>query len=159
MVSAVALFNSLLMVYSRIPLVVAADGLLPRVFARVDSRGTPRNAVLFSAVFYSLFALLPLGQLVVADILLYAFALFFEFAALIALRVREPHLRGSYRIPLGTAGVVVLALIPVSVLTFVVVLGLQDPEMGMPAIVGASVAAAMGPLLYVIADRGRRRQS
>lgn len=154
MVSALALFNSLLLAYSRIPLVMASDGLLPRLLAETDARGTPRNAVLLSAVFYSLFSLMPLGQLIVADILLYAIALFVEFAALIALRVREPELRGSYRIPLGTRGVVVLASIPALVLVGVTVLGLQDPEMGAPAIVGALVAVGLGPVLYGAVRRG-----
>ena len=46
MVSAVALFNALLLAYSRIPFVMAADRLLPAALARTDARGTPRNAVL-----------------------------------------------------------------------------------------------------------------
>ena len=82
MVSALALFNALLMSYSRIPLVMAEDGLLPKALARTDARGTPRNAVLFSAVFYSVFSLVAFGRLVVADVLLYALALFLEFGAL-----------------------------------------------------------------------------
>lgn len=151
MVSAVALFNSLLMTYSRIPLVMAADGFLPERLARLDARGTPRTAVLVSAVFYSLFSLLPFGHLVVADILLYAFALFMEFAALIALRVREPELRGPFRIPLGTGGVVALASVPALVLTGVTVVGLRDPDLGAPAILSAIAAAALGPLMYRLA--------
>jgi amino acid transporter len=154
MVSALALFNSLLLAYSRIPLVLAADGLLPRGLSRLDARGTPRNAVLFSALFYSAFVLLPLGQLVVADILLYAFALFMEFGALVALRVREPGLRGEFRLPLGAGGVTILALVPVAILIVVVVLGLQDPEMGFPAIASALVVAVVGPVLYWLARRG-----
>ncbi len=156
MVSAVALFNSLLMTYSRIPLVMAADGYLPERLSRLDAHGTPRNAVLVSAVFYSLFSLLPFGHLIVADILLYAFALFMEFAALIALRIREPGLRGPFRIPLGTAGVVILALVPALVLTGVTIVGLQDPEMGAPAIMSALVAAALGPLMYRLARPDKR---
>src|SRR5207253_4989121 len=97
--SALGLFNSLLMAYSRIPLAMADDGLLPSFLARTDKRGTPVNAVLVSAVFYSIFALIPFAGLVVADVLLYATALFMEFAALIALRKREPELRGAFRLP------------------------------------------------------------
>ena len=99
MVSALALFNALLLAYSRIPFVMAQDGFMPPSFARTDRRGTPVNAVLFAAVLYSFFALLPLGQLVVADVILYALALSLEFGALVALRKKEPGLRGSFRIP------------------------------------------------------------
>ena len=156
MVSALALFNSLLLAYSRVPLVVASDGLLPAALTRTDKRGTPRNAIIFSAVLYSVFALVPFAGLVVADVLLYALALFLEFGALIALRMREPELRGPFRIPLGTAGVVVLAAVPAVVLVIVVALELQDASYGLPAVLGALGAAALGPVAYFAAVRYRR---
>lgn len=156
MVSAVALFNALLLVYSRIPLVLAQDGFLPRRLAMTDARGTPRAAVLVSAAFYSLFSLLAFGHLVVADIVLYALALFLEFAALVALRVREPGLRGAFRIPLGTRGVAALAAVPMATLGMVVALELRDPEMGFPAAVGALGMVAAGPLVYRISRRRAR---
>src|SRR5581483_12497216 len=98
MVSALALFNALLLAYSRIPFVMATDRLLPPAIAKLDANGTPRNSVLVSAALYSVFVLVPLGSLVVADALLYAFALSLEFAALIQLRKAEPTLRGAFRI-------------------------------------------------------------
>lgn len=156
MVSALALFNSLLMAYSRIPLVMAADGLLPAALAKTDERGTPRNAVLVSAVFYSVFSLFSFGHLVTADVLLYSLALMMEFAALIALRIREPGLRGPFRLPVGTAGVAVLAAIPAIVLTVVTALNLRDPEYGAPAVLSALAVAAVGPALYAIARRGAK---
>src|SRR5438045_4596283 len=116
MVSALALFNALLLSYSRIPFVLAVDGLLPKALAKLDTRGTPRNAVVLSAIFYSVFVLVPFGKLVIADVLLYSFALFLEFGALIQLRKREPNLRGAFRIPLGHGGVMALAAQPVLVL-------------------------------------------
>jgi amino acid transporter len=104
MVSALALFNALLLAYSRIPFVLANDRLLPRSLSKLDNRGTPRNAVLVSAVFYSVFVLVPFGKLVIADVLLYSLALFLEFGALIQLRKREPELRGAFRIPVNRSG-------------------------------------------------------
>ena len=112
MVSALALFNALLLAYSRIPFVLAADGLLPARMGTTDSSGTPRNAVLVSAVFYSLFVLVPFGRLVIADVLLYSLALFLEFFSLIQLRKTEPSLRGVFRIPLGPG--VAIALGPIA---------------------------------------------
>src|SRR6266567_7302061 len=111
MVSALALFNALLLSYSRIPLAMATDRLLPKNLAKLYSQSTPRNAVLVSAILYSVFALLSFVHLVVADVLLYSMALFLEFAALIVLRKKQPELRGSFRIPLGSGGVTVLALL------------------------------------------------
>jgi amino acid transporter len=156
MVSALALFNALLLAYSRIPFVMAMDGLLPAALARTDARGTPRVAVLFAAVCYSLFMLLPFGSLVIADVLLYSLALMLELGSLIALRVREPELRGAFRIPLGTAAVAVLALCPFSVLLLVVGLSFADGEYGLPAVTGAAVAIALGPLCYALARRHAR---
>ncbi len=153
MVSALALFNALLLSYSRIPFAMAGDRLLPAFLARPDARGTPRSAVIISAVCYSVFALLSFAHLVVADVLLYSMALFLEFGALVALRVREPALRGAYRIPTGTAGVIVLAAIPVVILVIVTGLELRDGEYGIPAIVAALGSAAVGVPGYWLARR------
>ncbi|MBA3672885.1 MAG: APC family permease, partial [Gemmatimonadaceae bacterium] len=156
MISAVALFNALLLAYSRIPFVMARDGLLPATLAQSDANGTPRRAVLFAAVCYSLFTLLPFSGLVVADVLLYSLALAMELGALVQLRRREPALRGSFRIPTGTMGVALLALLPVAVLAAVTALSFADGEYGVPALVGAGVAVAAGPLAYLIATRRSR---
>jgi len=153
MVSALALFNALLLSYSRIPLAMATDRLLPRTLAQLDSQSTPRNAVLVSAIFYSVFALLSFVRLVVADVLLYSMALFLEFAALIVLRKKQPELRGSFRIPLGRGGVTALALLPALILVGVVVTEMSDGEYGGPAIIGAFVALVLGPVAYFIGKR------
>ena len=158
MVSAIALFNALLLSYSRIPFAMAGDGLLPGFLSRPDVRGTPRSAVIVSAVCYSVFALLSFAHLVVADVLLYSMALFLEFGALISLRIKEPKLRGAFRIPVGTTGVIVLALIPVLILTVVTGLELNDGEYGLPSIAAAVAAAAIGLPGYWLARRSLRSQ-
>jgi amino acid transporter len=155
MVSAIALFNALLLSYSRIPFAMATDGLLPKSLLVVDSQSTPRTAVIVSAVFYSIFALLSFVHLVVADVLLYSLALFLEFAALITLREKEPELRGSFRIPLGRGGVIALALLPVLILVGVVAMEMSDGEYGGPAIVGALAAVLLGPIGYAVVRRKR----
>jgi amino acid transporter len=156
LISAVALFNALLMAYSRIPLAMANDGLLPAALGRTDARGTPRNAILVAAVCYSAFVLLPFGQLVVADVVLYTAAMLLEFAALIQLRQREPNLRGYFRIPVGTAGVAAIAALPALVLGVVLWLSFLDGEIAAKSLVGSGFAMALGPLLYAIAQRSRR---
>jgi amino acid transporter len=153
MVSALALFNALLLAYSRIPFVMAADNLLPSALARSDDRGTPRNAVIVSAICYSFFVLVPFGRLVVADVLLYSLALFLEFGALVRLRKTEPELRGTFRIPLERRWVALLAAIPMIVLIGVVIISFHDGEYGLPAVIGAGVAIALGPLMYKLASR------
>jgi amino acid transporter len=153
MISAVALFNALLLSYSRVPFVVADDGYLPAPLARTDANGTPRNAVLISALVYSVFVLIPFGSLVVADVLLYSLALSLEFASLVMLRHREPTLRGAFRIPIGTNAVAMLAALPMLVLVMVIFLSFHDGEFGVPALIGTAVAIALGPILFRVAAR------
>jgi amino acid transporter len=156
MISALALFNALLLSYSRIPFILASDGLLPRSLAKLDRRGTPRNAVIVSAICYSFFALVAFGGLVIADVLLYSLALFLEFGALVQLRKTEPSLRGAFRIPLARGGVALLAALPMIVLIGVIAISFWDGEYGLPAIIGAGVAIAAGPVMYRFACRSRR---
>jgi amino acid transporter len=157
MISALALFNALLLGYSRIPFVLAEDGLLPKVLATLDVHGTPRTAVIVSAVFYSLFALVAFGKLIVADVLLYSVALFLEFGALIQLRKTEPSLRGAFRIPLGRTGVAVLAALPMVVLVGVIAVSFADGEYGLPAVIGTAIAITAGPVMYQFAQRHTTR--
>ena len=150
MVSAFALFNALLLVYSRIPLVLAQDGLLPNWLARLDTRGTPRNAVIVSAVAYSVFALIPFGGLLAGDVLLYTAALAMEFAALLQLRHREPGLRGPFRVPLGIPGLAILAALPLLLLGSGLVLEVRSRHIGLPGVVVAALLAGTGLLGYAI---------
>jgi len=151
MISALALFNALLLGYSRIPFLLASDGLLPQHLAKLDARGTPRIAVIVSAIFYSCFALVSFSKLVIADVLLYSVALFLEFAALVRLRQIEPSLRGAFRIPLDRIGVTALTALPMIVLIGVIGVSLADGEYGLPAVLGTAVAIAVGPLIYRVA--------
>jgi amino acid transporter len=147
-VSAFALFNALLLAYSRIPLVLAQDGLLPAALAVVDSRATPRSAVLVSAVVYSVFALLPFGGLLAGDVLLYTVALALEFAALLRLRRVEPELRGAFRVPAGIPVLTLLAALPVLLLVVAVALEVRSRAIGLPGVLVAVCLATAGPLAY-----------
>jgi hypothetical protein len=127
--------------------------LLPGWLARSDAHGTPRNAVLVSAVAYSIFALIPFGGLLAGDVLLYTAALAMEFAALLQLRRREPGLRGSFRVPLGVAGLALLAMLPVLLLASGVALELQSREIGLPGVAIAIGIALAGPVAYAVTRR------
>jgi amino acid transporter len=148
MVSAFALFNALLLVYSRIPLVLARDGLLPAALGTTDARGTPRRAVVASAVGYSIFALLSFGGLLAADVLLYTAALAMEFAALLALRRREPGLVGAFRVPVGVPVLAAMAALPVLVLAVAVALEVRSRAIGLVGVLVAAACGAAGPLVY-----------
>lgn len=153
MVSAFALFNALLLVYSRIPLVLAQDGLLPGALARTDQRGTPARAVVLSAAIYSGFALLSFGGLLAADVLLYSAALALEFAALIRLRAREPDLRGPFRVPVGTKVLVLLAALPMLLIGTAVTLEVRSRDIGLVGVAVAALFGAVGPIWYAARSR------
>jgi amino acid transporter len=155
MVSAFALFNALLLAYSRIPLVMAQDGLLPEALATTDARGTPRNAVLVSALVYSGFALLPFGGLLAADVLLYTAALALEFAALLQLRRAEPGLRGTFRVPTGVPGLAILAALPILVLVAAVALEVRSRAVGLPGVLVAVLLGGAGLAVYPALARRR----
>ena len=150
MISAFALFNALLLAYSRIPLALARDRLLPSALGTLDGRGTPRNAVIVSAVIYSICALIPFGDLLAADVLLYTLALVLEFGALIALRRREPSLRGPFRVPLPTPVLAFLATLPPLVLGTAVALELTGAGAGFKGVLVGLALAAVGPGIYMI---------
>jgi amino acid transporter len=147
-VSAFALFNALLLAYSRVPLVLARDGFLPRALAATDERGTPRRAVVVSAVGYSVFALLSFGGLLAADVLLYTAALVLEFAALIALRRREPGLVGRFRVPVGLPALTALAVLPALVIAVAVGLEVRSRTMGLVGVLVAVALGVAGPAAY-----------
>lgn len=155
--SALALFNALLLVYTRIPMVMAQDGLLPKFLGRTDQRGTPVVAIVLSATIYSAFALLPFGHLVVANAIFYAAAVMLEFAALVHFRAREPELRGPFRIPLGTRGVALLAFVPFLVFCAVIVISFRDGEYGFASAASAVGAMTLGVPWYFVLRQLQRK--
>jgi len=155
MLSATAMFNSLLLAYSRIPLSVAQDRLLPQWLAVVDARGVPVRSILLASTFYSVLALLPFGDLIAADVLLYAIALALEFAALIQLRRTEPDLRGAFRLPLKRRGLMLLALCPMIILVGIAGVEIAAGEHAGRALLIAAIAAGLGPLVFRVLNRRR----
>jgi len=103
--------------------------------------------------------LLPFGDLIAADVLLYALALALEFAALIQLRATEPDLRGAFRLPFGRRSLVLLALCPMVILLAVTGIEIAEGEHAGRALLVATLAAAAGPLVYSLLNRARQRRS
>jgi amino acid transporter len=145
-------FNALLLSMSRLPFAMAEDGYLPPAITRQDPRtGTPTISILVCGVLYSVFSLSAFAWLVVITVVLYAVALILEFAALIALRVREPDLPRPYRVPGGLPGAIAIAALPGAVLALAVVS--QVTFEGPGALYLSLAALATGPILYLAARR------
>jgi len=126
MVSSFGQFNALLMSYSRLPLAMAEDGLLPRMFARVQQRtGAPYVAIIACAVLYGACLGFGFDRLVTLDVLLWGASLVLEFLALIFLRLQQPQLDRPFRVPGGLPGAVLIAALPTALL---IVAGLHAGE-------------------------------
>jgi len=116
--------------------------------------------VIVSAICYSVWVLLPFGDLLAADVLLYTLALVLEFGALLALRQKEPTLRGPFRIPLPTPMLGVLAVLPPLVLGTAVALELTGEGAGFKGVLVGLTLAALGPVIYaILAPRAARAEA
>ena len=151
-VSAAGLFLTLLLTNSRLPYVLARDGLMPAGLAAIHPRfGTPWIAVLVSAALYAAFAVFSFKELIVLNVWLYSLALLIELAAFVRLRVREPGLTRPWRVPGGRGTVLLVAGTPA---------GLSLLAMATAGWLNtlAGVAAALtGPVAYLVARRGSPR--
>jgi amino acid transporter len=104
---------SLLLTNSRLPYILARDGLMPAWLSAVHPRfGTPWVAVVVSAALYAGFAVFTFRDLIVFNIWLYSLALVVELAAFVRLRLAEPGLPRPWRVPGGLGGAVVVAGLP-----------------------------------------------
>lgn len=116
MASAIGLFSAVLLSVSRVPKVMADDQLLPQKLQTLHPKyHTPYISIIVCASVVSIMILWTFGDLVIIDVTLYGAALFLEFVSLIIFRIRLPHEKRPFKIPLNTAGLCVLILLPFSV--------------------------------------------
>jgi amino acid transporter len=160
MASAFAMNGALCLSYSRVPLALADDGYLPRAFTRRTARGgAPWVSILVCSLAWTLSLGLPFDRLLSLDILLYGTSLVLEFVALVVLRVREPGLPRPFRVPGGLAVAALLGVGPLALLSFALVKSADERVGPLPAMVFGVGWIATGPVLYAVADRGRRARS
>jgi amino acid transporter len=120
LVSTFTLFNSLMLSYSRLPMVLAEDGYFPKFMARTNKRGVPVMTLVISSIFYSLLALMSYTRLAVLYALVYTLSIILEFLALWILRLREPGMDRPFRVPGGMAGLIYAVVTPLAVSAIVV---------------------------------------
>ncbi len=110
--AALSTFNALVLSLSRLPYAMARDGFLPQAFAKQNRCGAPWVAILVCAIFWALATGLGFEKTVMLDVLLTGLSILLEFAALIALRIKEPALPRPFRVAGGFAGLVLLVAPP-----------------------------------------------
>ncbi|MBZ5572817.1 MAG: APC family permease [Acidobacteriia bacterium] len=150
MMSAFGMFNALVMSYSRLPLAMAQDGMLPSAFGKLNRRRAPWVAILVCAIGWAMCLGLGFERLITIDILLYGSSLLLEFAALIALRIREPNLPRAFRVPGGMFGAVMVGVTPALLLGFSVVRSQGEQVLGMSSFAFAMLLVAGGFIAYFL---------
>jgi amino acid transporter len=149
MISGFGMFNALVMSYSRLPLAMAQDGMLPKIFGKRHSRSrAPWVAIVVLAVLWAPCLLLGFERLVTIDILLYGASLGLEFAALICLRIREPELPRPFRVPGGLFGAVAIGITPMLMLGFSIFRSEHETVAGMSSFAFGMILMAAGVVAY-----------
>jgi amino acid transporter len=149
MVSAFGMFNALVLSYSRLPFAMALDGMLPRVFGRTHRRTrAPWVAIVACAIGWAGCLGLGFERLVTMDVMLFGLSLMLEFAALVALRLREPNLPRPFRVPGGLAGTILAGLCPMLLLIFSIARSNHEEVFGMNAVGFGALIIAGGVLIY-----------
>jgi amino acid transporter len=151
MMSAFGMFNALVMSYSRLPLAMAQDGMLPQIFAKVHPKTrAPWVAILACAIGWALCLGLGFERLVTIDILLYGGSLTLEFVALIVLRIREPNLPRPFRVPGGKFGAYAMGIFPTLLLGFSVVRSQAEHVWRMSSFTFGMILIGLGVVAYLL---------
>ncbi|MGZ4866764.1 MAG: APC family permease [Candidatus Angelobacter sp.] len=158
MISEFGTFNSLVMSYSRLPVAMAEDGHLPRIFARKLKDGAPWVAIIVLGIAWTASLGLSFDKLIMLDILLYGASLVLEFLALIVLRIREPQLSRPFRVPGGLAGAIAIGIGPTALLLIALIKNrgeqLDLGRLGNVSQLGFGlVLMALGVVYYFVAGR------
>ena len=149
MMSAFGMFNALVMSYSRLPLAMAQDGMLPAVFGKLQPKTrAPWVSIVVLATAWAMCLGLGFERLVTLDIMLYGLSLSLEFVALVVLRIKEPNLRRPFRVPGGLFGVILVGVFPILLLGFAMVHSQSEHILGMNGLAFGALLIAAGFLVY-----------
>jgi amino acid transporter len=160
LLSAAGMFNALLLSYSRLPLALAVDGYLPAWLARCSpATGVPITSVLLLTIAWTASLGLGFDRLVLLDVTLYGLSLLLEFAALVALRLREPHLVRPFRIPGGALTLGLMAVPPMGLLAVAFWHERSVQIAGVPALWVSALLVLFGMPLYAWGESRRRKRA
>jgi amino acid transporter len=151
MMSAFGMFNALVLSYSRLPLAMARDGMLPKFFGKISARTqAPWVAIIFCATCWGLCLGLGFKRLVTLDIMLYGLSLMLEFVTLVALRIREPELKRGFRVPGGLAGAISCGIFPLLLLSLAMVESNHETVLGMNGLLFGVLIILAGFAIYFV---------
>ena len=151
MISGFGMFNALVMSYSRLPLAMAEDGMLPKIFGKLHPKTrAPWVAIVALATCWAMCLGLGFERLVTLDILLYGGSLALEFMALIFLRFREPDLPRAFRVPGGKLGAIAVGIPPILLLGFSILRSETEQVMGISSLAFGMILIGAGVVAYFL---------
>jgi len=156
-IGAIGSFSTLMLSFTRLPVVMAEDGYLPRAFTRRDERtGAPWFAIVACAILWAVCFPLGFERSLILDVLLTGLSILLEFWALAALRIREPELARPFRVPGGIAGAIALGVPPMALMIAAVARN-RSELVGSTneLVIGIGIIAA-GVLLYFLSKFVKR---
>jgi len=113
MASTLGIYAAVLLSVSRVPKVMADDGLLPQWLNKQHSKyGTPYVSIIICSLVVSFMVLWTFADLLIIDVTVYGAGLFLEYISLIRLRLIEPDTLRPFKIPLNIFGLCVMVLLP-----------------------------------------------
>lgn len=158
MASALGLFSAVLLSVSRVPQVMAEDGLLPsKVHAIHPKFKTPYISIIICATVVSFMIVWSFEELIIIDVTLYGAGLFLEFATLLVLRIKNPLAHRPFKIPLSITGLFLMLVFPVTI--FAIALSgafANQGKMYMPALF-AVCALTSAEVLWQVIKRFRKQ--
>ena len=155
-IGAIGCFNTLMLSFTRLPMVMAEQGFLPKIFTLRHGRsGTPWVAILFCAVAWAGCMFLGFERNLILDVLLTGLSILLEFWALTGLRLREPNLARPCRIPGGTIGTVLIGLPPLALMVAAAMRNHGERVGPVNGLIVGAILVAIGPLLYFVSRPSR----
>ena len=148
MISGFAMFNALVLSYTRLPLALAQDGMLPQWVGRTNRYGAPWAAILLCGAGWALALRFNFERLISMDLILYGSSLVLEFVALAVLRRKEPTLARPFAAGKGLLSACVIGAGPIGLIVYAMVAARDERMAHMPALLFGALVIAVGPLLY-----------
>jgi amino acid transporter len=151
-INGLGMFNALVLSYTRLPMVLAQDGMLPPWFALKNRRGVPSVAVIVCGIGWAAALGFRFEELISVDLMLYGTSLVLEFIALAVLRFKEPNLPRPFRA--GNRFMACTLGIPPALLILYVMYAARGERMAhMPALLLGLLIALGGPVFYWISRK------
>ncbi len=142
-------FSTLMLSFTRLPMVMAEDGYLPRVFTLKHSRtAAPWVAITACAILWAVCYPLGFEKNLILDVLLTGLSIMLEFWALAALRVKEPDLVRPFRVPGGTWGAVAIGIPPLALIVATMVRNYGEAVGATNELVIGAIVVGVGMGLY-----------